>query len=506
MAFLNWFSQKTRLQLALERGMKPSSSLLSELSDLEDYPVKSTADAEAICDVLEQITPEESAVGGDSGLRAIVGLFQDVDGTECPAYEIMAERGLPLLIAIVDRALSPKSTRNLDDVIFALKVLAMYGTPEGTDAVIRAARTPLKPESYWWSVVLKAYTENHSERQRLYQELSDPLPTDFLAVALLDSATTAQLAGVKDRHPFDSSQGVQQLERWLTDGNEEHFSYAVSAASTLAFIKHEHRDPLLAIALDHPSNDVQLEAAWATAKLGRAAGIQWLVRACHNVNCSEKAQTYLTELGHADKIPADCNDANFRAKAEFAQWLAYPTELGRPPDELEIIDHRELFWPPAGERKSLWLIQYRVKDEGKVNVGVGLVGSVTFCLFSYQLEQRTPEDGYAIHCYWELCGAKLIAEHEVSKESSEYDGMLRQYNLDGLSQIQIIRVAELSPELKYPQQLVGLATAVRQGEEGWVVLDGPRSGWYGKSTMPPDPYNQIPLMIHVGRTMLNFPR
>ena len=90
-------------------------------------------------------------------------------------------------------------------------------------------------------------------------------------------------------------------------------------------------------------------------------------------------------------IPPESLDSDFRAKAEFSQWLAHPNELGRPPDLLEIVDRRDLAWPPDFERKTLWLIKYRLRGaSGAINddVGVGLVGSVTFSLPGAKLEQR----------------------------------------------------------------------------------------------------------------------
>jgi hypothetical protein len=343
--------------------------------------------------------------------------------------------------------------------------------------------------------------------RKLFKELSDPMPSDFLALSRLDSANAAQREGAKFAHPFDSTAGKQQLERWLSDHDEEHFGYAVSAAAALPFISAPERDTLLGLAFGHPSAEVRLEAAWAAGKLGRDAGIEWLTRACLDVSLAEQARQYLTELGRADAIPAEAEDAGFRAKAEFAQWLAHPNELGRLPDELEIVDHRELQWPPEREPKQLWLIKYRVRDVTGLeadDVGVGLVGSVTFCLFSYKLEQRPPEDCYGLHCYWEMTCHKLIGQISVDENSTKYDEMLQQCRLDGLGPARIVLVVKLSKKLQYPQKLVGLAKATREGQPGWVVLDGPRSRWYAASELPTETHDKTVVMVHVGRVLLGF--
>ena len=211
-------------------------------------------------------------------------------------------------------------------------------------------------------------------------------------------------------------------------------------------------------------------------------------------------------LGREDAIPAQALDPGFRAKAEFSQWLADPNELGRPPDELEIVDHRELAWPPEFQPKTLWLIKYRLRDKTAStadDVGVGLVGSITFGHFGDKLEQRCPDDCYAIHCYWELEATGFITEAEVNDGSTEYDGMLRQITLGELAPPRIVRVVEIAPELGYPQRLIALARTARNRDQGWIVLDGPRSRWYPAAGIPVDSSEKLVVMAHVGRVILD---
>jgi hypothetical protein len=252
MAFKDWFSRRTSLQLALHRGTQAGADLADELRKVQDYSIKSQADAEAICSALALLLPAGSTTGGESAFHSMIGLFQDVEGNDCPAFAVLAEKGIGLVVQIVNDGLQNPSRLEADHLLFALKILAMYGTREGTDAVLRAARQPLRPDAYMWSVILQAYSGGHPERERLFKELSDPLPSDFLAVSLLDSANAAKRDGAQFTHPFDSAAGKQQLERWLTDGDEEHFSYAVSATGALPYISSPERDGLLALAFDHP--------------------------------------------------------------------------------------------------------------------------------------------------------------------------------------------------------------------------------------------------------------
>ncbi len=505
MALKGGFSRVTPLQLALDRGLRPGATLEDELGQLGEYSIKAKSDAEAVCRVLARRVRDAATHGGEASLQALIALFQDVEGRDCPAFLPMVELGLPILVDLVHAGCEDDSGIDPDDVLFALKVLVIYGTSEGTDAVIHAAQQPFHPDSYWWHLILQPYGDGHPETVRFFQALGSSFPEDFLAVSLLDSANTALVGGVAYEHPFDNDTGKRQLRRWLTDQDGEHFNYAASAATALPYISNPERDRLLAVAWDHPGDEVRLEAARAAAKLGCDAGIERLARVCLDFNYAEKASQYLRELSREDVIPPEALDSDFRAKAEFSQWLAHPNELGRPPDLLEIVDRRELAWPPDFERKTLWLIKYRLRGASEAmndDMGVGLVGSVTFSLAGAKLEQRTPDDAYAAHCYWELEARGHITEAEVEDDSTEYDGMLRQIAPGDLARPRIVRVVEVAPELKYPQRLIALARASRNGEKGWVVVDGPRSRWYAASETPGDPSGRLVAMIHVGRVLL----
>jgi hypothetical protein len=150
---------------------------------------------------------------------------------------------------------------------------------------------------------------------------------------------------------------------------------------------------------------VQLEAAWASAKIGSRAGVEVLSRACQDVKTSAVAVAYLEELGELNAIPARAKDPDFAAVAEMCRWLAHPMEFGRPPDEAGLFDSRTLFWPPANEPRRLRLVRYCYRGtgpDGADEVGVGLVGSITFALFGETSSGMPPEDVYALHCCWEL--------------------------------------------------------------------------------------------------------
>lgn len=327
-------------------------------------------------------------------------------------------------------------------------------------------------------------------------------------MALLDAANQLLIQEETIAHPFDSKEGKKRIESWLRHpSGEETDSYAHSATAALPFISDPEREALLELAMGHANTEVRIEGAWAAAKMGKETGFEHLAQHCLNFNTADRAKRYLTELGRENLIPAKAKEPNFVALSEFSQWCAHPNELAKVPDELSIVDHRELAWPPERERKPFWLIKFRQRDTTGLeedDVGIGMVGSVTFCFFSYKMTQRPPEDCYAIHCYWEMSHKKLIEEMDVREEQNEYSSLLAQWNGPPLEKPRMLFVAELSPELGHAQRLVGLAKALQNGQEGWAVLDAQRSQWYPRTDMPTDNHDKIILSIHIGSGLLGF--
>jgi hypothetical protein len=497
----------TPLIRALQRGLAPGGDLTEELWDLGDYQVSRREDAEAICSALAKLSEEPAAGGGNSPLRALARLFQDVPDAECPAFEILHEQGLSELCRVFYARCDEAAEEEADDLLLVLKVAAMYGTEDAVEMILRAAARPLLPGGYMWSMVLGVFKPGHPHMERLFEAFRGDLPPEFIGVALLDAANAACLGEISVRHPFDSPAGLARLEDYLRSHDEEESSYAHSAAAALPFLEHPGRDRLLRLALDHPSARVRLEAAWAAARLAQPEGWKQLAKACLDVRQALVAARYLEELGRRDLIPLAAHDPAFQARADFAEWLAHPNELGRLPDEVEIVDHRKLPWPPDGIRKPFYLVRYRAKDSRGLeadDVDCGVVGSVTFCLFSYRMAQRPPEDAYAIHCYWEMEQAGHITEECAGDSPGEYDALLSQWPGPPLEAAHLTTVAELSPELSHPSRLVAMARARVGGRLGWAVVDGPRSRWYARDDMPAGAHEQTVLMLHVGRALLRF--
>ena len=238
------------------------------------------------------------------------------------------------------------------------------------------------------------------------------------------------------------------------------------------------------------------------------AGLRVLVRFAEDVNYSMEAVAKLSELGKEEHIPTVILLDDFRARAEFAHWLRHPNELGRAPTSVDVVDHRELFWPPTADRRSLYLIKYRMLEEGgceldHADADCGLVGSVTFCLFGTSNHQRPVEDVYAIHCVWELEIKELVTRESVAKDYGK-ELVLPQVGGKKIDEVEYVYTFRIAESVGYPGEDVVLLSGSVAGEPGWLVWDGERSVWYPEAEQPLEGRGDVVAKLHIGRVLLGF--
>ena len=98
----------------------------------------------------------------------------------------------------------------------------------------------------------------------------------------------------------------------------------------------------------------------------------------------------------------------------MADWLQHPNELAKMPDQLEILDHRKIFWPPLEERTHVSIIRWSLDDDS----GTGMTGgTTTWCFFGQDDPNEPPIDVYARHCNWQLSAA------EIEGAPEDYDAL-----------------------------------------------------------------------------------
>jgi len=395
----------TPLHRALHDWTTKGGNLSDALLPLEGTSVKTTTEAEAVVAALVKLRTEPKRMAEarvTSPLFELTALFQRVDGKE--AYEVLRKRGLTELRPWVRYALDDMkvAVQLADDGPFILKILAFYGEADDMKLLAEAVRK-LSGVDERWSVIFGSLDPESPHTLTLIDALREPLPPGACRVAYLDLANNTAIAGGLRRHPFDTPDGRDQLAAWLADPNRHHYAYAKSAAAALAFIDEAARTKLLPTADAHPDGFVRLEGAWARAHSGDEAGIAALAKLALDPRYGQAAREYLVELGRADAVPKGVEDKDFQTLATFSAWISQPHEVGRVPDKLELLDSRELFWPPTGDRRRLWLVKYAFEKlpDQDAQGGVGMVGTAPFALFD-ATDRLPPEDLYGLYCCWEL--------------------------------------------------------------------------------------------------------
>ncbi|WP_324725990.1 HEAT repeat domain-containing protein [Actomonas aquatica] len=398
---------KSRFQRAVDRWeqARPSDKFGS-FRKWHDHRISRAGEAKAVCRALSRATlrnPPASNLG-ERDVHSLVGFVQAVDGEV--AMAVFEEQALPQLRRLLVEGAAQPAQRE-DDVLFIAKVLALFKQREDAERVARLAASGYGADHFLWSVLLSVFGSGHEHAEVVVDTLRDPLPEGFLGVAFLDQANQLAIAGKLARHPYDCPDGLRRLRAWLSDSQPEHHSYAHSATAALPFLMSAERDTLFELAAEHVDPRVRMEAAWASARSGDDSGIIWLADWAKDPLHSNTAVHYLEELGRADAIPPEATSSAFRAVAEMAEWLADPQEYGRPPDAIELMDQRRLFWPPTRDERDVALVRYTYNptgDETEPDVGIGMVGSVTFALFGEATPNLSATELYGLHCAWELEG------------------------------------------------------------------------------------------------------
>ncbi len=388
-------------------GKKPS--LLEHIQQKTGNPIETPEHARALVPHVVQLGALQTF--DDDAIEAAADLLDAMQRvTSAEAAAVLRQEALPALIDLYDRArvIVDQDARSAwsPQLLFFLKIFALYGGEASLQRIVAAARAGLQAEGFLWSTIFGELSDAPAEAHQLLAALGDPMVPGFIAVALLDLANTMWRAAPDEPHAFDTSTGRAHLAAWLASEDAEEFSYALSATVALAGMTGQEATALLLLADGHPDLFVKMEAAWVRGRRGDESAIAQLAAWAADPRTGRRAVEYLRELGRLESVPPVVNSLDYFALAEMAAWLSHPLEFGRPPDELAVLDHRRIHWPPTRDDRDLWLVRYRyagaADDGAQDDVGVGCVGSVTFALFGEATEKLDPDDLYGLYCCWEL--------------------------------------------------------------------------------------------------------
>ncbi len=201
-----------------------------------------------------------------------------------------------------------------------------------------------------------------------------------------------------EREPAKFGHDVAQVQRVLNDS----VSLTISLCDALSLIGDpQGASAVLLQAMQLSHRRIQTEAAAALVRLGVAAGQERLLALASDPAARLRAVSYAEELGCADLIDATLRDPPALAEAELASWLTSPEQFGIPPQRIELVDSRTLYWPGYEEPQACFLFRYEYDlPSGQVS-NLGIAGPATHA-FTFDLTRLPVDDAYAIFAGWQV--------------------------------------------------------------------------------------------------------
>ncbi len=217
----------------------------------------------------------------------------------------------------------------------------------------------------------------------------------------LDSSLTQMLGGIVERlglleeDPTKFGDDPKQIQRILGEA----IAVCVALCDALGLIGYQGAIGKLHQALELRHRRVQTEAAGALARMGQEIGRESLIALASEPVARLRVLHYSEELGLSDRIDEIHTLPCAIAEAELALWLAQPQQLGLPPQNIEVVDQRMLYWPGYDERQSCFLFRYQYQLPQGEWSNIGMAGPLVHS-FAADLADLPVSDIYAAFAGW----------------------------------------------------------------------------------------------------------
>lgn len=100
---------------------------------------------------------------------------------------------------------------------------------------------------------------------------------------------------------------------------------------------------------------------------------------------------------------------------EMAQWLAFPTEYGRLPDDIELFDSRMIDWPGLDFTIQAYLFRFLYDGQWEF----GITGPITFSLGDQNFNGKAADEIYAAYASWyDSEGIGQMIDDEIDSQSA----------------------------------------------------------------------------------------
>jgi hypothetical protein len=506
-------SGKSAFEQAVEQGLAPNGNLSEQLSG-EGFAIESLQDIKAFVGAIRRMNevptygaPEWGALS--SLLSAAWYRVKDPDDTEdLNGRKLLVAEAGSALVDLADRlghsAASPDRDRCL---LRTLELLALCNTAEGKERVLKYARENVGVDETVWYSIFEIYFEQDRDFCRtLLKELSDPLPSGYVAAGYLKMCNQLAMEQKEFTHPFNSEQGLQRMTELTTD-RFQCYLYQIEAAAT-EHIAPEYADTFFKAMIDQNVFEYSPMAALKSAQRNLPSGLQSLQAMCSDLLHHHAVREHLKTLGREDLVPPDTMSPEFEARAAFALYLYLNATEFSTDGKIEIKARREFQWPGEAEKRTFFLIRFLKESDDPLSpvIYVGFNGESSHCIFDKEMDEWTPEDAFARHFGKEI-RYRFGLSSPVSRAVPAHwkKGTLRY--LHDWSELSLPKV------VNYPRQedqevenpMIVAVAAENSGRRGFAVFDGLRSEWYDRKHFPDHFESEDVLDIHVGRVVLGLP-
>lgn len=191
----------------------------------------------------------------------------------------------------------------------------------------------------------------------------------------------AQCVGRADAALVD----VIEYHRWMTTpGYAAHLSrdhcqrlYKASLEiewllDLFANMEHAAIPSILRRGLESPEDQVRLFAVSSMSAKGLAVPDAVLEDLASTPDQRWRLWAALDRVNQLDRFPTRFRTQVLLAEAEMVQWLQFPTEMDRSPEEIEFVDRVAVAGPDGSQTDEMYFFKFRASDfdDGKWFVGV----------------------------------------------------------------------------------------------------------------------------------------
>ncbi len=288
---------------------------------------------------------------------------------------------------------------------------------------------------------------------------------------------------------------THQQRRKLVD---DCVSLGVALCHALALIGDPRLANKLYPVLELSHRRMRLEAAYALACLGESRGRETLVSMAADPATRLRALAYADELDLSDQIAPEYRTDLARAEAELASFLAEPTQMGMAPHELELLCHRQLYWPGYAEPVDCWLFRFTYRFGRGDYTNIGIAGPITHA-FAADLTGLSIDDLFAVYAGWDVEHEEIF-QKEVGRLSGTAkhaaDRLAERLLQEGYSQVEPLRLGYF-----FGDQVL-IARANYEDRRGIAAVDWQTVLWWptlnGLGSLGPDEV----FSLYTGRKLL----